>query len=222
MTQNRKIVQVRWLASLIGKLNFLRLQIKQGGQYLRIMNKAKADRVSNGNWNSRVRLNRQKLREIYWWKTRIQCNQPIRATIQTPEACLTTDASTQGWGASLLINSTQQEILFHGNWTDKWRLTSSNQRETAAVLIGLRCSQQYLLQNNIRALRIQTDSSTTVYNINRGAAALPLRKLTDRILEESEILHLQVSAVHISGKTNTVADSLSRLASSGNYEIDKS
>ncbi|KAA6382052.1 MAG: hypothetical protein EZS28_022420 [Streblomastix strix] len=28
MMQNRKIVQVRWLASLIGKLNFLRLQIK--------------------------------------------------------------------------------------------------------------------------------------------------------------------------------------------------
>ncbi|KAA6382053.1 MAG: hypothetical protein EZS28_022421 [Streblomastix strix] len=181
------------------------------------MNKAKADRVNNGNWNSRVRLNRQMLKEIYWWKTRIQCNQPIRATIQTPEACLTTDDSTKGWGASLLINFTQQEILFHGNWTDKWRLTSSNQRETAAVLIGLRCSQQYLLQNNIRALRIQTDSSTSAYNINRGAATVPLRKLADKILKEPKILHLQVSAVHISGKTNTVADSLSRLASSGDY-----
>ncbi|KAA6376359.1 MAG: hypothetical protein EZS28_028113 [Streblomastix strix] len=154
-------------------------------------------------------------------KKRIQDNQSIKATIQILEACLTTDTSKQGWGASHLINSTQQEILFHGNWTDNWRLTSSNQQETAAILIEKRCSQLYLQQSNVRALKVQTESSTTAYNINRNAADLLQRKLTNRILDESKILQLQVSAIHISGKTNTVADSLSMFISSEDYKIDQ-
>ncbi|KAA6357627.1 MAG: hypothetical protein EZS28_046847 [Streblomastix strix] len=82
---------------------------------------------------------------------------------------------------------------------------------------------QYILIDGklLQSLRVQTDSSTTAYNINLGAAALSLRKLTDRIIQESEILQLQVSAEHIFGQTNTLTDSMSRLASSEDYEIDQ-
>ncbi|KAA6393193.1 MAG: hypothetical protein EZS28_011278, partial [Streblomastix strix] len=69
-------------------------------------------------------------------------------------------------------------------------------------------------------MRIETDNSVAAFNIQRGAAAVPLAKLTDRILQEAEALKIQISARHVPGKENTVADSLSRLETSGDYMIN--
>ncbi|KAA6401219.1 MAG: hypothetical protein EZS28_003263, partial [Streblomastix strix] len=69
-------------------------------------------------------------------------------------------------------------------------------------------------------MRIEIDNSVAAFNIQRGAAAVPLAKLTDRILQEDEALKIQISARHVPGKENTVADSLSRLETSGDYMIN--
>ncbi|KAA6385495.1 MAG: hypothetical protein EZS28_018983, partial [Streblomastix strix] len=98
-------------------------------------------------------------------------------------------------------------------------LTSSNQRETAAVLCGLLRSAPFLREQQVQSLKIETDNSSTAYNLNRGAAAISLLKLTDRILEVAEDLELQMHAFHIHGKENTIPDSLSRLATSGDYSL---
>ncbi|KAA6357873.1 MAG: hypothetical protein EZS28_046601, partial [Streblomastix strix] len=55
--------------------------------------------------------------------------------------------------------------------------------------------------------------------LNRGAAAISLLKLTDRILEVAEDLNLQIHAFHILGKENTIPVSLSRLATTGDYSL---
>ncbi|KAA6353023.1 MAG: hypothetical protein EZS28_051450, partial [Streblomastix strix] len=100
-----------------------------------------------------------------------------------------------------------------------WHLTSSNQREAAGILCALRRSETYLRERQIKSLKIETDNSSAAYNINRGSAAVALVKLTDRILETAEDLNLQLHAFHIPGKLNVIPDSLSRLATSGDYQI---
>ncbi|KAA6316509.1 MAG: hypothetical protein EZS28_055250, partial [Streblomastix strix] len=122
-------------------------------------------------------------------------------------------------GATLQMSHPDLEILFHGKWSSNWHLTSSNQREAAGILCAFRSSETYLRERQIRSLKIETDNSSAAYNINRGSAAVALVKLTDRILETAEDLNLQLHAFHIPGKLNAIPDSLSRLATSGDYQI---
>jgi hypothetical protein len=96
---------------------------------------------------------------------------------------------------------------------------SSNQRESAAILCALTRSEPFLRNKQITSLKIETDNSTAAYNINRGASAISLHKLTDKILELIENMNLQIHAFHIPGKTNIIPDSLSRLATSGDYSL---
>jgi hypothetical protein len=50
----RRWVKVRWLASLIGKLNFLRVQIKRGGLHMQQLNRCKSKIAINKGWNART------------------------------------------------------------------------------------------------------------------------------------------------------------------------
>jgi hypothetical protein len=76
-----------------------------------------------------------------------------------------------------------------------------------------------LREQQVQSLKIETDNSSTTYNLNRGAAAISLLKLTDRILEVAEDLELQMHAFHIHGKDHTIPDSLSRHATSGDLSL---
>ncbi|KAA6319474.1 MAG: hypothetical protein EZS28_054810, partial [Streblomastix strix] len=111
------------------------------------------------------------------------------------------------------------KILFQGKWSNNQHLISSNQREAAGILCALRRSETYLRERQLRSLKIETDSSSAAYNINRGSAAVAIVKLTDRILETVEDLSPQLNTFHIPGKLNVITDSLSRLATSGDYQI---
>jgi hypothetical protein len=73
----------------------------------------------------------------------------------------------------------------------------------------------------VRSLKIETDNSSAAFNINRGTTASALAKLVDRTLDTAEKLNIQLHAFHIPGLQNKVPDSLSRLATSGDYTIDQ-
>ncbi|KAA6360878.1 MAG: hypothetical protein EZS28_043595 [Streblomastix strix] len=151
----------------------------------------------------------------------IHSNQPARATLLPVEAILRTDASEDGWGTELEILKTGMKIKESGKWKRlNWRLSSSNQRETAAILQGIQKLEKYSDIGKISSMRIETDNSVAAFNLQRGAAAVPLAKLTDRILQEAEALKIQISAGHVPGKKNTVAVSISRLETSGDYMIN--
>ncbi|KAA6309385.1 MAG: hypothetical protein EZS28_056523, partial [Streblomastix strix] len=105
-------------------MNFLRLQIKRGRLHLKKLNKVKAWAALTRGWNSTLYLNKQVLIEIFWWKTMIQKNKPIQATLISPQAILATDASKTNWGATLKMSHPDLEILFHGKWSNNWHLTS--------------------------------------------------------------------------------------------------
>ncbi|KAA6363280.1 MAG: hypothetical protein EZS28_041193 [Streblomastix strix] len=69
-------------------------------------------------------------------------------------------------------------------------------------------------------MRVKIENSVAALNTQSGAAAIPLVKLTDRIIQEDEALNIQISAKHVPVIDNTVADSLFRLETSGDCMIN--
>ncbi|KAA6352954.1 MAG: hypothetical protein EZS28_051519, partial [Streblomastix strix] len=94
-------------------------------------------------------------------------------------------------------------------------------REAAAILCALRSSEPYFKEKQNKSLKIEADNSSTTFNINRGAAAIALAKLVNRTLETADIYNLQLHVYHIPGTQNKIPDSLSRLATSGDYIINE-
>ncbi|KAA6394997.1 MAG: putative Transposon Ty3-I Gag-Pol polyprotein [Streblomastix strix] len=221
--EKNQIVRIKWVASLIGKLNFLRTQFRRGGLYLRKLNKQKDLISMSRGWNSRIWISKQTLGEIHWWRKTVLNNYPTHLTFQEPEAVLMTDAYETQWGGTLQLIKTGQTVRFAGNWYNnpKWKLTSSNQRELAAILLGIQNVGKNFEVGVMKSLRIQSDNSTAILDLRRGAAAPALCKLVDQILQTLEIMKIQFSAFHIPGKDNKEADSLSRLSTSGGYGIRK-
>jgi ribonuclease HI len=76
--------------------------------------------------------------------------------------------------------------MMSGEWKKKWRLMSSNQRELAAIILGLQSLEPNLGNGRINSLRIESDNSTAIFDINRGAAAPAIAKLVDSILQKAE------------------------------------
>ncbi|KAA6395825.1 MAG: putative Transposon Ty3-I Gag-Pol polyprotein [Streblomastix strix] len=215
----KKIDRIKWWAGLIGKLTFLRLQIRKGGLHMSQMNKQLNQAVKARNWYSWMWINKTVLTESGWWNKTIALNNPIPLMNQQPEAILTTDVSEDLWGATLEILELKREIKLSETWTSKWKLTSSNQRETVAIYLALCRSEKDHKNFKITNLRIQSDNSAAVFNLNHGAAAPVRASLVNKIMEKLESMEMIFTAFHIPGKSNQVADALSRLSTSGDYEI---
>jgi hypothetical protein len=90
-----------------------------------------------------------------------------------------------------------------------------------AVYLALKHFVQQKRLAGIQMIQLQTDNTTVMYDLNkkRGAPTLlhPL-KLIMQFLENRQI-HLHAS--YIPGVENTIADRLSRLARSGDYQIQQ-
>ncbi|KAA6399818.1 MAG: putative Transposon Ty3-I Gag-Pol polyprotein [Streblomastix strix] len=216
---NQYMVKIRFIASFIGSLNILRLQFRRGGIRFKKLNKIKSRVALKKGWNALIFLNKQVLKEIFWWMAVIASNKPIQATIVQPHAILATDASQTYWGATLKLFNPAQEVWYWGKWSQTWHLTSNNQREAEAILCALRRSEIFLKERQIKSLKIETDNTSAAFNINRQSAAIALAKLVDRTLEIAEILSLQLHAFHIPREANKIPDSFSRLATSGDYSL---
>jgi hypothetical protein len=148
----------------------------------------------------------------------IWCNKPYDFHMGDPTATLTTDASETGWGAELVFGG-WSFISFGSYWTEDG-LTSSNQRETTAVLHALLYFRPMILASNIRAIAVRTDNVVTVYNLRKQIA--PGGKLlqeTRAIFSLLTQIDTRIMMSHIPGVDNGFAVALSRMDTAGHYEL---
>jgi hypothetical protein len=134
------------------------------------------------------------------------------------QATLTTDASETGWGAELVFGC-RSFISFGSYWTEDC-LTSSNQRETTAVLRALLYLRPTIVASNIRAIAVRTDNMVTVYNLRRqrepGGKLLQATRAIFSLLSQ---LDTRIMMSHVPGVDNNFADALSRTDTAGDYEL---
>ncbi|KAA6395424.1 MAG: hypothetical protein EZS28_009054 [Streblomastix strix] len=91
-----KSVKIRQLAALIGRLNFLRSQIKEASLYLMDLDKAKTQALKTGSWDGIMIVNKVVIQELKWWIRRIEVKHPESLINKTIACMLTTDALPQG------------------------------------------------------------------------------------------------------------------------------
>jgi ribonuclease HI len=209
---------IKNLQELVGKLQFLKPQLNRILLYLRPLYDMIAEGIAKGGQRGGIYLRRNASGSLKWILKEIEFNTPRDLRKHPPEGTLTTDASEDGYGATLLI---EEEEFYMCERFDEANPPpeSSNQRELLAVLRAIRHFQAILKEKKICALTLESDNTTTVYNILKVKAAkgpLPIvRELFSTLTE----LNITLIPLHRPGKLNGKADALSRLEWMGDYEV---
>jgi hypothetical protein len=68
-------------------------------------------------------------------------------------------------------------------------------------------------------MKLMSDNTVTCYCLGKAKASSTLVEIVDKILKHLEKENWRITTEHLPGLNNTKADSLSRLAASGDYSI---
>ena len=196
-------LRVREFASFIGTLTSSFPGNQFGPLYYRAMLKFKDKslKYNKGNFNVVITLSEDTLHEISWWKKNIfRVFKPIRY----PKFSITiyTDASLEGWGASMGNVSTG------GAWHPDEKLMHINVLELKAILLALKS----FVKTSREHIKIMSDNTTAIHCINKMGTShsMECHHQVLKIWEWAIIHKNHLSAAHIPGKLNTVADNESR------------
>ena len=140
---------------------------------------------------------------LHWWTVTDNLLQGLPFAPTPPAHILTTDASEAGWGAHCGHLRTQAP------WSAteaKWHI---NRLELLAVQKALYTFRDYLRDSHVQVL---TDNTAVLWHINKqgGTHSSFLVNKTLQILTWCISRGISLSALHIPGVDNTLADSLSR------------
>ena len=141
--------------------------------------------------------------DLLWWCTEGRLEEGISLELTFPDLMLWSDASDQGWGA------TMEGYLVSGSWDQGQLRESINVRELLAVEFGLRALQEHLVG---RSVAVFSDNTTALAYLRRqgGTFSPRLNQVAQRVLRWSESLKISLFPQFVQGKKNVVADALSR------------
>jgi len=143
------------------------------------------------------------IQALLWWTTSANLLKGIPFSLPDIDLRLFSDASTEGWGAHLL------ELRAEGLWSSEQKTMHINNLELLAVHLALK---QFLFR--VRNLHViaMTDNTTVVGQITNqgGTHSRALYTLTRDLLLWCDEHGVLLSARHIPGRLNVLADRLSR------------
>ena len=195
----------RMWTSLLGMLGSVMRQIQLGPLHRRPIQWFLQTRwhQSNGRWDSWIALEEELIVDLLWWTKRENTRRGVSLEPFSPEITLFTDASKQGYGATL------GQLEVKGVWNEKQRNMHSNNREMLAVLKGV---TKFWREIQNKRLLICTDNTTTMATINKqgGTRSWQLTSFARTLWLMLDKLNCTAKARHIAGKLNVTADYLSR------------
>ena len=158
---------------------------------------------SKGNFDGITSLNVLAWNEVNWWNGCIH-NVENDIVIPPPELFITTDASLLGWGAVYEGKSSG------GQWNDEESLLHINALELTAIFFGLK---SFLSDIYSRHIRIKSDNTTAIAYINNkgGVKLIECHEIAKNIWEWAIHRNIHLSAEHIPGSKNVLADKASRV-----------
>ena len=173
-------------------------------------NKRQFQREVNARWSQAHQSWKHLVRLGPWLKTAVSqwldlnwLEQGVPITLDPPQEAMFTDASTKGWGAHM------GDLSAAGLWSPQQKLWHINSLELEAVVLAL---QEFLPLASGKHIRVHTTNTTVACYLNKqgGARSPTLSQKVESLLRWCHAHAIQISAVHISGRLNILADSLSR------------
>nr|KAG5710727.1 hypothetical protein BaRGS_035129 [Batillaria attramentaria] len=179
----------------LGRLRTRRLQLYLLSQW----------RPFSGDLDRQIDLPPHLLQELAPWSDPVWLAAGVPLQRPSPTLSICVDASKDGWGAHLLPSF----ITAHSLWSPADRAQHINWLELKAVFLAL---QHWLPQIAASPVLVMSDNSTVVSYIRKqgGTKSTPLCELTRDLLLWCEAHSIDLSARHIPGRLNVIADSLSR------------
>ena len=202
---SKNVIDIRTVAKLVGILVACFPGVTYGQLFYRQLEveKSLALKIHKGNFDEKMSVSRLAKRELSWWVLHAQ-DDVKSISVKSSDLVLQTDASNKGWGA-------YREGLdaTGGRWTDQFLFEHINVLELKAAELGLRA-----LCNDIQNCHIllQIDNVTAVSYIRNmgGTHSNLLNKIAKDIWFWCIERKIWLSATHIAGVTNEVADKASR------------
>ena len=196
---------VRLLLSLIGCLNHAAQFIHLGRLHLRPLQfyvKAWAPNLKE-EIDSSIPLQWPFHKALDWWKDRVRLAQGVPLHPPEPEVTLTTDASLQGWGASL------DNHRVSGLWSREESQLHITILELRAVFCALQALSPQVAHKSVRLLCDNTVAVAYLRN-QGGTHSLSLFRETRDILLWCSQHQVEIRPFYLPGHLNSVADLLSR------------
>ena len=200
---NRKRASKRQLQSLAGKLNFC-ASVVHGG---RVFSRRIIDTIILLKEGShKIKLSSSIKADIVWWHNFMASfNGRSKLLDKQPITSVFTDSCTLGAGA--IYNGD----WFYTNWQLDWPAVADfhiNSKEILAVFLAI-CRWAPVWSN--KRIYIQSDNMTSVATINRGTSPNPfIMSCFRKLFWLSAKFNFHLTARHIPGLVNTVADDISR------------
>ena len=199
-------VSIRMVASLVGNLTSSFEAVPQGRLYYRHLELCKTTslKMSKHNFDAPCYISNEARAEAQWWIENIGEAFAYIKAIPMIDYTIHTDASTLGWGAC------DDMDVSNGRWTEEEQEMHINCLELLAIKFALMSFVP--LHTHIRHVRIMSDNTTAISYINKqgGSHSMALNDIAVQIWLLCIEYDMHVSAAHIPGKHNVLADIASR------------
>ena len=201
---------IRMISSFIGNLTASFEAVPEGRLYYRHLEwcKALSLELHNHDFDAPCFISEQAREEIIWWVNNVEHSFAKIHDIPDIDRTIYTDASKHlggGWGAS-------DEVLgeINGRWASEEQGMNINCLELKAIQLAL---QSFIpLYGKCEHIRVMSDNTTAISYINKkgGTHCMTLNDLAVNIWEYCLDKGIHISAAHIPGKHNVLADIASR------------
>ena len=201
----RPSASARALAHILGSMEAMVSIVPLAGVAKRQFQREFRNRWSqkNSSWEDQIPLGTWFQLSTARWLQPGFLTQGVPITLPPPSAEIFTDASHLGWGAHMSGHHVS------GVWEDDISSSHINSLELMAVFRALKSLAHHLPSGHIR---VRSDNSTVIAYLNHqgGTVSFSLSSLAEELLEWCHARGISLTAVHVQGKANILADLLSR------------
>ena len=202
---SKKTCTVRMMASLLGTMESLAETVPLGRVLKRPLQRALAERFKPhiDGWAHVIRLGPWFVHAIQLWLEVLPNPRPVPLVLPAPQVRVHVDASNQGWGAHT------PELSASGAWSDEEQGLHINHLELLAVVRALEAFQRDIPRGHVKII---SDNSSVVAHIRNqgGTHSQSLSIRAENLLLWAQSKDWTLSACHLAGSRNVLADMLSR------------
>ena len=191
------------LESIRGKLCSMEKVVPFGRINFRFFQALVTKHLKQGRHPRWINLSHEAVTDLRWWSEPDNLLVGTPFTTPAPDVTITSDASNEGWGATF------EGRTMAGRWRGEHEGKHINWLEMEAVRLTL---HHNFKRWRGKTLRFLIDNSTTVAYINKqgGTHSQEMNDLTRKLLTLALRNRITITAFHLAGERNVVADLLSR------------